>query len=75
MLFLFFSILGEQGGWVLESMENSILFLKASLIARWLKLGFFEYTIFLHGYHEEDLTNFTQVKLGGPGGKNSPQIK
>ena len=28
---LFFSILGEWGGWVLESMENSILFLKASL--------------------------------------------
>ena len=26
MLFLFFSILGEWGGWVLESMENSILF-------------------------------------------------
>ena len=25
MLFLFFSILGEWGGWVLESMENSIL--------------------------------------------------
>ena len=37
MLFLFFfSILGEWGGWVLESMENSILFffffLKPSLI-------------------------------------------
>ena len=35
MLFLFFSILGEWGGWVLKSMENSILFyflfLKASL--------------------------------------------
>ena len=26
MLFLFFSILGEWGGWVLESMENSIHF-------------------------------------------------
>ena len=28
MLFLFFSIQGERGGWVLESMENSILFLE-----------------------------------------------
>ena len=27
MLLLFFSILGEWGGWVLKSMENSILFL------------------------------------------------
>ena len=24
MLFLFFSMLGEWGGWVLESMENSL---------------------------------------------------
>ena len=32
MLFLFlFSILGEWGGWVLESMENSILFFNPSL--------------------------------------------
>ena len=31
--FYFFSILGEWGGWVLESMENSILFfLKPSLL-------------------------------------------
>ena len=30
--------------------------------ARWLKLGFFEYNVFLHGYYEEDLPIFGSTK-------------
>ena len=41
MLFLFFSILSEWGRWVLESMENSNFFLKASLSFLWACIDIF----------------------------------
>ena len=50
MLFLFFSILGDWGGWVLESMKNSILFLNPSLTETKIKNN-----------HAEDMRQIVQL--------------
>ena len=55
MLFLFFSILGEWVGWVLESMENSILFFFEGFPKP--KLHFLN-----HSSLNIDLTVFVQTK-------------